>query len=883
MGKRRVFQVAKEYHISSDALISMLVDMDFKVKNHMSVIDDQMYDEIRNRFVTEQQNAVKPHEIEQEEKRDVKLDIKQDVVIEKDMEKHAETGERAEPVVPERVKADHADSPAVSTGSAPAKASAEISASHPAKNVTDVSPKKAPESHVIPPRGAAQEAANANIASTPSGNAAPGGKPASDGSAGSVGHSTSAGPSKRKRKKKRPKPDSEAQQASQNGKPAIKHKTPPAQNAQPAHADRKVQTDASKKPRSKSHKRKKKVDMAAVQDSYKKTLASISSDTRKSKKYRHKHTPQDTPEDDKNVVKVSEFVSVAELANQMGVPANNLIAKCLELGTLVSINQRLDMATISLLAESFGFEVEALGEYAEDVFKTREIEEEDEERLFPRPPVVTVMGHVDHGKTTLLDHIRKTNVVGGESGGITQHIGAYSVNHKRGHISFIDTPGHQAFTAMRARGAQVTDIVILVVAADDSVMPQTIEAIDHAKAAGVPIVIAINKIDLPGADPEKIRTDLARHNILVEDWGGPYQSQEISAKNGLNIEKLLEKVLLEAEVLELKADPDKKATGVVIDSKLDRGRGALATILVQSGSLRVGDPFITGMITGRVRAMFNEFGERVDSVGPSQPALILGMDGVPRAGDSFYSVDSEVEAREIAQRRRIMKREQDSRRLKRITLSDLYDHIKEGMIKELNLIIKADVDGSVEALSDSLSQITHPEVRIRVIHQGVGGINENDVLLAAASGAIIIGFHVRPSVQARSLAETEDVEIKKYEIIYEVLEDVRNALSGLLAPKVTEKVIGVAEIRDVFKVPRRGYIAGCYITSGTIKRSSGVRVVRDNVEVYSGKILSLRRFKDDVSEVNQGYECGIAIENFDDVKTGDTIEAIEFVEEARSL
>ncbi|MHB9029344.1 MAG: translation initiation factor IF-2 [Candidatus Latescibacterota bacterium] len=772
MDKKRVYQVAKEYHISSDALISMLTDLKFDVKSHMSVIDEQMYESIKRQFSKQHDAAVK--DIEKQTK------IEQSKIAE-------------------------------------------------------------PKEKRVQPGAQPEETAERTA------------------------------PSKRKRKKKRPKPDTEAVQTAQKEKLVQKFR------------DNKVAADDSKKPRVKSHKRKKKVDMAAVQDSYKKTLASISSDSRKSKKYRPKHVSQEEEETDRNVVKVSEFVSVAELATQMGIPANSLVAKCLEMGTLVSINQRLDMETITLLAEEFGFEVERLGEYAEDVFKTREEEEEAEWELVPRPPVVTVMGHVDHGKTTLLDRIRNTNVAAGESGGITQHIGAYSVVLPKGQITFIDTPGHQAFTAMRARGAQVTDIVILVVAADDSVMPQTIEAIDHAKAAGVPIVIAINKVDLPGADPEKIRTDLARANILVEDWGGSYQCQEISAKKGLNIEKLLEKVLLEAEILDLKADPDKKAAGVVIDSKLDRGRGALATILIQSGTLRVGDPFITGMITGRVRAMFNEFGERVTSVGPSQPALILGMDGVPRAGDSFYSVDSESEARDIAQRRRIMKREQDFRRLKRITLSDLYEQIKEGAIRDLNLIIKADVDGSMEALSDSLSQITHPEVRIRVIHQGVGGINENDVLLAAASGAIIIGFHVRPSAPARALAEVEDVEIKLYEIIYEVLDDVRNALSGLLAPKVTEKVIGVAEIRDIFKVPRHGNIAGCYITSGTIKRNSGIRVVRNNVELHSGKLSSLKRFKDDVSEVNQGYECGIRIDNFDDIKVGDTIEAIEVVEEARSL
>jgi translation initiation factor IF-2 len=774
--KKRVYQVAKDYHISSEALMSMLKEMHSDVKSHMSVVTDQMIDDIKRQFDKQHEAAVK------------------------DIEKKAKISEAIE---------------------------------------------KKP---------------------------APAAPPASPGAAPSAEEQRLA-PSRRKRRKKRggPKPETEAPKTIV---PVIKAKQPPKRFHD-------TQTPAAGQSRAKTHKRRKKVDMAVVQDTFKKTLASISADTKKSKKIRQKPTAKTSEEDDRSVVKVSEYVSLAELAAQMGVPANTLVAKCLELGMMASINQRLDMDTITLLAEEFGFTVEPLGEYAEDILKAREVE--NEEHKIPRPPVVTVMGHVDHGKTSLLDRIRNSNITGGESGGITQHIGAYSVVLPKGQITFIDTPGHQAFTAMRARGAQVTDIVILVVAADDSVMPQTIEAIDHAKAAGVPIVIAINKIDLPSADPEKIRTDLSRNNILVEDWGGPYQAQEISAKKGLNIEKLLEKVLLEAEILELTADPTVKASGVVIDSKLDRGRGALATVLIQTGSLRIGDPFITGMITGRVRAMFNEHGERIKVVGPSQPVLILGMDGVPRAGDTFHSVESEAEARNIAQKRRIMKREQDFRRLKRVTLADLYNKIKEGAIRELNLIIKADVDGSVGALSDSLSQITHPEVRIRIIHQGVGGINENDVLLAAASGAIIIGFQVRPSPAARALAETENVEIKLYRVIYEVLEDVKNALSGLLAPKITEKIIGAADIRTVFRVPKIGNIAGCFVTSGIIKRSSKVRLIRDNVEIFTGKIGSLKRFKDDVSDVNQGYECGIGLDGYDDVKVGDTIEAIEIVEEARSL
>jgi translation initiation factor IF-2 len=774
MEKKRVYQVAKDFHISSEALVSMLKDLKFDVKSHMSIVSNEMLDNIKRQFEKQHEAAVK------------------------DIEKKTK--------------------------------------------IVDAIEKKIPDAGIEKPS-----------------------------------------PSRRRKKRRRQqKPESEEAKAPQQAK----DKSAPKEKAVQKEHSVKTQKEylEEKKSRAKSRKRRKKVDMAVVQDTFKKTLASISTDTHKQKKSHIKHGSKEIVEEATNVVKVSEYVSVAELAAQMGIPVNTLVAKCLQMGLLVSINQRLEMDTIILLADEFGFVVEQLGEYAEDELTTRELEEEDEEKKIPRPPVVTVMGHVDHGKTSLLDSIRNSKITSSESGGITQHIGAYSVTLQKGQkITFIDTPGHKAFTAMRARGAQVTDIVILVVAADDSVMPQTLEAIDHAKAAGVPIIIAINKIDLPGADPEKIRTDLSRYNILVEDWGGSYQCQEISAKKGINIDKLLEKVILEAELLELKADPTKKARGVVIDSKLDRGRGALATVLVQNGTLHVGDPFITGMITGRVRAMVNELGERIKSSGPSQPILIFGMDGVPKAGDTFHIVDSEVEAREIAQRRRIMKREQDFRRLKRVTLSDIYDRIKDGEIKDLNLIIKADVDGSVEALSDSLSQITHKEVRVKIIHQGVGGINENDVLLAAASGAIIIGFHVRPTPSARALAESENVEIKLYEIIYEVLDDVKNALSGLLAPKITEKIVGTAEIRNMFRVPKAGNIAGCYVTSGSIKRSNKVRLIRDNIEIYSGKIGSLRRFKDDVSDVSQGYECGISIDGYDDYKLGDIIETIEMIEEARTL
>lgn len=773
MNNKRVYQVAKDFHISSEALGSMLKDLGFEVKSHMSVVDDKMIKSIKKHFEKQQDNALK--DIQKKKRISEAIDKK----TTKESKKHEQ---------PQGKKGKKGEKP--------------------------YKQKK---------------------------------------------------PFNKSEHKDKTKDDTHKQKQTPQGKKKGKQQ--------------------EKKTRSKSRRRKKQVDQAEVQETFKKTLSTIAGDTRsRPKKSRSKQSVKETTDEGKPIVKVSEFVSVAELASQMDVPVNVLIQKCLAMGLMVSLNHRLDMDSIVLLSEEFGYEVEEVGEYAEEMLKAKYDVDSDESALQTRPPVVTVMGHVDHGKTTLLDHIRKSAVVDTESGGITQHIGAYSVELRSGQkISFIDTPGHQAFTAMRARGAKVTDIVILIVGADDSVMPQTVEAIDHAKAAEVPIVIAINKIDLPTADPEKIKSDLSRHNILVEDWGGPYQCQEISAKKGTNTYELLEKVLLEAEMLELKANPDKNATGVVIEAHIDKGRGTVATVLVQDGTLKIGDPFISGMIAGSVRAMTDEKGNRIDSAGPSVPVQILGMDGVPKAGDTFYAVESEVEARNIAQKRGIIRREQQHRRIKRVSLEDLYDKIQDGTIRDLNLIIKADVDGSVEALSDTLTQITHEEVRVNVIHSGVGGINENDVLLAAASGAIIIGFHVRPTPHAKQLAIQESVDIKLYSIIYEAVDDVKKALSGLLTPLITEKVIGNVEVRDVFKVPKVGNIAGGYVTNGTVKRGSQARLIRDNIQIYEGKIDSLKRFKDDVTEVNQGYECGVSLEGYDDIKVGDVFEVFEILQEARKI
>jgi translation initiation factor IF-2 len=580
-------------------------------------------------------------------------------------------------------------------------------------------------------------------------------------------------------------------------------------------------------------------------------------------------------------IRVTEFIAVNELANLMNVPVADVISKCIELGLMVSINQRLDVETITLVADEFGFEVEFQKEYTSEVLE--DIIDEPE-TLKPRSPVVTIMGHVDHGKTSLLDYIRRTNVVAGEAGGITQHIGAYKVDVGNGKtIAFLDTPGHEAFTAMRARGAQLTDIVVLIVAADDAVMPQTIEAINHAQAARVPIVIAINKIDKPGANIEKIKQQLADRNVLVENWGGKYQCVEISAKTGLNIDNLLEVILLEADLLDLKANPDRLARGVVIESELDKGRGIQCTILVQKGTLRVGDPFVAGVYFGKVRAMFDERGNKVFDAPPSTPVQVLGFEGSPQAGDTFVVVDSERDARDISLKRQQLKREQEQKQVHHITLDEIAQQISIGGVKELPLIVKGDVDGSVEALSDSLMKLSNEEVIIRVIHKGVGGISESDVLLAAASNAIIIGFHVRPNINARKLAENQNVDIRLYSVIYNAISEVKSALEGLLSPVLSEEIVASVEIRDVFKVPKVGTIAGCYVLDGKITRNSKVRIIRDGIELHEGEIASLKRFKDDVREVDAGYECGLNIANFNDIKAGDIVEAFKIVETKKKL
>ncbi len=655
---------------------------------------------------------------------------------------------------------------------------------------------------------------------------------------------------------------------------------PPTVTTVPEVAREELEDRGLRKRRKRKKRKKEKkpvIDQTAIAATVRQTMAAIErGKARRPRRSKDRETEAEAVEERK-VIRLPEYSSVADLAQALDVKPGEVIAKALGLGLMVTINQRLDLDTLATIADEFGYELEEMEEFAPE-----EVEAVASEpaRLEPRPPVVTVMGHVDHGKTTLLDTIRKTNVAEGEYGGITQHIGAYEVRLGDRRITFLDTPGHEAFTAMRARGAQVTDLVVLVVAATEGIMPQTIEAIDHAQAAKVPVIVAINKCDLPGADPMRVKQELTKHNLLVEDWGGKTIAVELSAKTGQGIDRLLEMILLQADMLELKADPHGPARGTIIESRLDRGKGVLATVLVQQGTLKRGQPFVAGLYSGRVRAMYDERGRTVESAGPSTAVEVQGFEGAPLAGESFQVMESESAARELAAKRQQLKREQEFRPAKSVTLEGLYDQIQETQAKELKLIIKGDVGGSVEALSDSVFKMSTDQLRLTVIHKGVGAITESDVLLAKASGAVIIGFHVRPEERARELAEREGVDIRVYNIIYEALEELKKAQRGLLAPEYKEVVQSRCEVRDTFKISAIGTIAGCFVQSGTIARSHRVRLLRDNVVIYTGKLASLKRFKDDVREVQAGFECGMGLEQFNDIKVGDVIESFT-VEEVK--
>ena len=813
MEKRRVYQVAKEQKLSSDALISMLKELGIEVKSHMSVVTPEMFEAITAKIKEEKQSS------------------KDEMKRQRDKEEI-----RKQPVRP--------------TSTAPNKAQKKKQPTTNARSKQPVTNRKTLQPTAsVPP---------ADVGADPEKE------------------------ERRRRNKRRGKRESDPITELKDefkDKREISAKTPtPPPMEEPAGRRR------SGKKRKGNANQSKEADAREVQENLKKTLSQLNEGRVRRRYDRSAREDSDEELEEIKEIMVSEFITLGEFAEQLGVKPNEVIAVCLQLGVMTTINQRLDMDTMQTVADEFGYTVTAVVDEEEpEIDESSDDEEIDGERV-PRCPIVTVMGHVDHGKTSLLDYLRKAKVAEGESGGITQHIGAYSVPLESGKkITFLDTPGHAAFTAMRARGSRVTDLVIVIIAADDSIMPQTIEAIDHSKAAKVPMVIAINKSDLPTSDPEKIKRELAERDVLVEDWGGKVPCVQISALSGDGIDDLLEILILESEMLELTAVEECSAKGSIIEAKLDKGRGPVATVLIQQGILRVGDPIISGVYNGRVRALLDEYGNKLKEAGPSIPVQVLGLPGVPQAGDIFSVTKSEREAKDLSQRRQLMKREQDQRKLRSVTLSDLQYKIQQGKMQELRVVVKGDVDGSVEAIAQELGGIVHEEVRVSVIHSSVGAISESDVLLAAASEAILIGFHVQTEPSARELSQSEGVEIRNYKIIYEVVEEIRAALAGLLAPSTEENVVGTAEVRQTFSSSRTGNIAGCMVNNGQIIRSNNVRVLRDGEKVFSGNLSSLRRFKDDVREVNEGFECGIGLEGFNDIKEGDVIESIEIVETLRTL
>jgi len=893
--KKKIYKVATELNLSHETLVEFLRKKGHEVKSHMSTLDDDMMRDILAHFKREKDVAEK-HQRKIQEIRDSRKKV------EKKIEEPAEVRPvplsapaalleeevSAPPAVEEAPAAEPIESgqaPLTGVEPAPVESSAQLAAPPLPPPVAEipVPPVKRPAAEMLSPL---EKERRTKVGLTIKGkmDLRPARPPAAKGGArpparpgrpakGPGGLPTPAAP-----------PDVEDLHRKKKKKKKVREEVVETKVAETDDLDRKK--------KKKKKIRHKDIDQAEVKDAIRRTFAAMD-DTpvsgravlkKRKRKEREEHEQrlQEEAQREEGKLRVTEFVSVNDLANLMNVNVSDVIKKCMDLGIMVSINQRLDKDTITLVADEFGFQISFYDEVTED--QIVEVLDDAPEALLRRPPVVTIMGHVDHGKTSLLDYIRRANVVAGESGGITQHIGAYEVTTASGNkIAFLDTPGHEAFTAMRARGAQITDIVVLVIAADDSVMPQTVEAISHAQAAGVPIIIAVNKVDKADANPDRIRQQLSEKNILVEEWGGKYQCVELSARTGKNVDVLLEKIALEAEVLDLKANPNRLAVGTVVEAQLDKGKGVTATVLVQKGTLHVGDPFLAGIYSGKVRAMFDERGKHLEIAGPSTPVQLTGLDGIPQAGDTFLVMESDHEAREISLKRQQLKREQDFRQVHLTTLDDISQQIKDGQVRELNVIVKGDVDGSVEALSDSLMKIEHKEVKLNVIHSGVGTISESDVILAAASGAVIIGFRVRPNLNARRLAEKEKVDIRNYSIIYDAIDDIHNALEGLLSPEKKEEIIGTVNVREVFKVPKIGNIAGCYVVDGRILRSNRVRLVRDGIQVFEGTISSLKRFKDDVREVESGFECGIGLENFNDIKVGDVIEAFRIVESKRKL
>ena len=899
--KYRVYKYAAEINISTDAIIEFLVNKEYEVKNHMALLSEEMLNDLQAHFKKDidksdahKRRVAKFNENRAEKSGEVVEKVEEVIektVPEKEPEVEEEVQAEAEAVIedtePEVTEELPKEEPIEETETVVEKVTEETAVKE-EKDITD-------DVEAIVHETVKEE--NQEIKEeekAPSPFETEGQKLINKKKGLTVVGKMDLQEHKHKHEKKKKKPTQKLEKDNLTSKKdQTSEKTNDDDSKKKKFRRKKKTNEGEENVKAKKFKRVKKavVDKREVDAAIKRTMLSMddagAADRASAKKRRKKEKLEEQEhiveqqELDELRIKVTEYIAVNELANLMNVSVSDVIAKCMGLGLMVSINQRLDVETITLVTDEFGFEVEFEDEYVADSLADTE---DEESTLQQRPPIVTIMGHVDHGKTSLLDYIRRENVVAGESGGITQHIGAYQVEVEKGKkITFLDTPGHEAFTAMRARGAKVTDIVVIIISADDAVMPQTVEAINHAQAAQVPIIIAINKIDRPNSNIERIKQQLAERNLLVEDWGGKYQSVEISAKTGKNIDLLLEKILLETELLELKANPDRIARGSVVESQMEHGRGITATVLIDKGTLRVGDPFVAGNYQGRVRAMFDERGNKLKEVLPGAPALILGFEGTPQAGDVFAVVESEREAREVSLKRQQLKREQDHRQVRHITLDQIAEQISKGAVKELPIIVKGDVDGSVEALADSLMKLSNGEVAVNVIHKAVGGITEGDVLLASASQAIIVGFHVRANNNARKLAETESVDIRIYNVIYDAINEVKSALEGLLSPVISEEFVATVEIRDTFKVPKVGTIAGCYVTDGKITRSDKIRLFRDGIVIYEGNLATLKRFKDDVKEVLAGYECGLNIHNFNDIKVNDIIEAYKLVETAKKL
>lgn len=933
--KRRVFQVARDFNISIEALITFLSDSDFDVRNHMSQVSEEMYEAANKKFSSDvhvvvedvgikeqiKQKKIIEEERKKKERHDYEEMLKISSMVMTEMPRRRKKTARKEDVITKKPPLDgddldigetqvldqdeepivevpvteHDEEIALSPddlehpeiGKAEVTEQKEITpkekgAKQPREKY-DKSEKKIPSKtdlEALPEIETEKEKTEEKPESARKGldvfrkiDAKKKGAVAEDEDESSA----------QKKKKTILKKKDRLAKIKDDKKVEEKEIAKPKKKKKKKKSERLAASEPSDKPKKRSKKKKKFIiSDEEVEASIKQTFAAMEEAAHPKKRRRKTKEADDYELDEEDLLRVNEFVTIADLANEMEEEPSDVIKKCLELGMLVTINQRLDKETIEILADEFGFNVEIIPEYGSDIIDEME-DEEDEKDLQSRSPVVTIMGHVDHGKTSLLDFIRESDIIMGEAGGITQHIGAYQVNIADKNITFLDTPGHEAFTAMRARGAQATDIVILVVAADDSVMPQTIEAIDHAKAASVPIIVAINKIDKDNANPDMIKKQLSERGVLIEQWGGKYQCIEISAKTGVGIDKLLESIIIESEMLELKANPTRLAKGVVIESQLDRGKGVVATILVQKGTLKVGDPFVVGQYYGKVRGLFDEKGKKRKDAGPSVPIQVIGFTGLPQAGDMLTVLESERDTREISIERQQVKREQEYRYIRHLTLDEISQRIKTGQVKELSLVIKGDVDGSVEALSDSLVKLSTTEVSVKIIRKGVGAISESDVLLASTSSAIIIGFQVRPTIKAREIATKEKIDIRMYKVIYDVISDVKDALEGLLEPTLEEKNLGTVEVREIFKVPKIGTVAGCYVLTGKVTRNDLIRLFREDKLIYEGKLSSLKRFKDDSREVLAGFECGIGLENFDDIKVGDVLETYEVIQVKRKL